>query len=135
MSYISERLRSQVYERAGGRCEYCLYHERYSIKAHEIDHIYAEKHGGVTLDDNLCLSCAYCNRFKGSDLASLDPQTGEPAFLFHPRLDRWDEHFRRIGAQIEGISPKARTTVRLLHMNDDEQFLQREVLIEFGLYP
>jgi hypothetical protein len=51
----------------------------------EIDHIIAEKHRGVTAADNLCLACYRCNSFKGSDIASADPLTGNAAFLFHPR--------------------------------------------------
>jgi 5-methylcytosine-specific restriction endonuclease McrA len=43
---------------------------------HEIDHVVAEKHDGQTSDNNLCLSCWVCNRHKGSDLTSIDPQTG-----------------------------------------------------------
>ena len=45
MKYIPEALRRLVRERANERCEYCLFHERYTVKRHEIDHIYAEKHG------------------------------------------------------------------------------------------
>lgn len=135
MSYISDSLRSLVYERANGRCEYCLFSEHYSVKVHEIDHIYAEKHGGKSGEDNLCLSCVYCNRFKGTDLASLDPISGEPEFLFHPRRHLWSEHFQIAGSRIEGISPQGRTTVKLLHINGDEQVEQREFLMQFGLFP
>ena len=38
----------------------------------EIDHVIARKHDGATAAGNLCLSCYYCNSFKGSDLASID---------------------------------------------------------------
>lgn len=44
MSYISSSLRDFVFERANRRCEYCLLHNKYTMKRHEIDHIYAEKH-------------------------------------------------------------------------------------------
>ncbi len=37
---------------------------------HEVDHNYAEKHGGETSEDNLCLSCWICNRLKVTDLCS-----------------------------------------------------------------
>ena len=84
-SYVSAALRRLVYERAGGRCEYCLYHDRYAAQPHEIDHIYAEKHGGESVEENLCLSCFDCNRYKGSDVASVDDNT--IVRLFHPRND------------------------------------------------
>jgi 5-methylcytosine-specific restriction endonuclease McrA len=43
---------------------------------HEIDHIIAKKHGGRTEAENLALSCTLCNKYKGSDPASVDPETG-----------------------------------------------------------
>lgn len=88
-TYIPAALRRLVYERAGGRCEYCLIHEDDVFAVHEIDHIIAEKHGGPTEADNLALSCALCNKYKGSDIASVDPDTGEIVPLYHPRRARW----------------------------------------------
>lgn len=88
MALVPETLRRLVYARANGRCEYCYIPERFTVKRHELDHIYAEKHGGQTDEHNLCLSCVDCNRYKGSDLASLDPLTNEPDWLYHPRRDR-----------------------------------------------
>jgi 5-methylcytosine-specific restriction endonuclease McrA len=58
-----------------------------AYKQHEGDHVVAEKHGRTTLEANLCLSCFDCNRHKGSDLASLDVETGNIILLFHPRRD------------------------------------------------
>jgi 5-methylcytosine-specific restriction endonuclease McrA len=81
-------LRRLVYERAGGHCEYCLIPDTLVLVAHQIDHIIAEKHGGLTEADNLALACVLCNKHKGSDLASIDPQTGEIVPLYHPRRDR-----------------------------------------------
>jgi 5-methylcytosine-specific restriction endonuclease McrA len=97
MTYIRESLRRLVFQRANGRCEYCLLHEDDAYMPHEVDHIYAEKHGGETSEANLCLSCAECNRYKGSDLASIDPQTGEVVQLIHPRRDNWSDHFEGDG--------------------------------------
>jgi len=135
MSYIPEALRCLVYERAGGRCEYCLLHERYTIKRHEVDHIYAEKHGGETIESNLCLSCIDCNRYKGSDLASLDPLNAEIVPLFHPRRDQWSDHFRLDGANIEPLTAQGRTTVRLMHINDEDRINERAVLMSIKRYP
>lgn len=58
MSYIAVALRKEVKERAKSRCEYCQLPEAYAYHEHEIDHIYAEKHGGQTDSSNLCLACA-----------------------------------------------------------------------------
>jgi len=76
MTYIPEALRRQIAVRANFHCEYCLTGQINRTKPHEVDHIYAEKHGGATVAENLCLSCYYCNRYKGSDLCGLDPETG-----------------------------------------------------------
>jgi hypothetical protein len=102
---------------------------------HEPDHVIAEKHGGQTSLDNLAWSYFYCNRFKGSDLASIDPTTQKVVILFHPREQRWHRHFRINGARIEGITSSGRATVTLLHMNDPERIAYRLGLIEIGHYP
>ena len=62
MTYIPEALRRLVTERAGGRCAYCRLHEDDTFFIHEVDHIYAEKHDGPTVEGNLCIACADCNR-------------------------------------------------------------------------
>jgi len=132
---VSERLRRQVQERAQGRCEYCLIHEVDMYYPHEPDHVIAEKHGGPTSLENLAWSCFHCNRFKGSDLASIDPISHKVVILFHPREQRWNRHFRLNGALIEGSTTSGRATVTLLHMNDAERVAYRLGLIEIGHYP
>lgn len=129
MSYIPESLRREVAVRAQHRCEYCLLHERFTLKRHEVDHIRAEKHGGATVSENLCLSCFECNRNKGSDLSSVDPMTDEIVPLFHPRRDAWQEHFRFTETgEIEGITPKGRVTAALLGFNHPERVELRRIL-------
>lgn len=136
MTYISAVLRRLVYDRANGRCEYCLLAEKYTIKRHEADHIYAEKHGGATVDANLCLSCFDCNRYKGSDLCSIDESTGEIITLFHPRNDVWEDHFRLMkDGRIEPLTARGRVTVKLLNFNTDERVEERRILIRLNRYP
>jgi 5-methylcytosine-specific restriction endonuclease McrA len=135
MTYIPDALRREVWERARGRCEYCHLHEDNSYYTHEIDHIYAEKHGGETLSHNLCLACALCNRYKGSDLCSLDPQTGAIAVLFHPRRDPWTAHFRLArNGQIDAHSATGRVTIKVLGLNRVELVADRTRLIALGAY-
>ena len=64
--------------------EYCLISEAVSFAKHQIDHVIAEKHGGQTVEENLALSCTLCNKYKGSDIASIDNKTGEIFPLFNP---------------------------------------------------
>lgn len=67
-SYVPAELRRLVEERARNICEYCLIHVDDTFFGCQVDHIIAEKHGGLTVDDNLSLACTFCNRAKGSAL-------------------------------------------------------------------
>lgn len=133
--YVSTALRQAVRERAGGRCEYCLYPEEMSFLAFEVEHIVAEKHRGTTTADNLALACPYCNRFKGIDLGSLDPETGQLTPFFNPRAQRWAEHFRLDGARIVPLTPEGRVTVAILQLDHPDRILERQRLIQAGKYP
>jgi 5-methylcytosine-specific restriction endonuclease McrA len=54
-TYISKALRQLVRDRSAGCCEYCLLPESSGLISHEVDHVIAEKHGGVTEENNLAL--------------------------------------------------------------------------------
>jgi len=75
MSYVSVPLRQLVTQRPEEQCEYCRYPQVASFFTFEIEHIIAEKHDGITEAENLALACPCCNRFKGTDLGSIDPET------------------------------------------------------------
>ena len=136
MTYIPDPLRQQTRARAGSRCEYCQLHEDHTYYTHEIDHIYAEKHGGQTVAENLCLACITCNRYKGSDLCSIDPDTGDVVTLFHPRRDVWRDHFQFNAAtgHLEPLSAHGRVTARVLRLNDTDLVTERVRLIALGAY-
>lgn len=134
-TYIPAELRRAVIERANGCCEYCRMPLIDRFLPYEIDHIVAEKHGGVTESENLCLACYRCNGFKGSDIASADPETSKATFLFHPRQQKWEDHFQLIDNIIEPLSPEGRVTVMILRLNMAIQIEQRAVLIAIGRYP
>jgi len=105
-----------------------------SFLAFEVEHIIAEKHGGTTTADNLALACPYCNRFKGTDLGSLDPETGQLIPFFNPRTQRWVEHFRLDGAQIISLTPEGRVPVATFRLNHPDRILERQRLIQAGKY-
>ena len=117
-----------------GRCEYCLIPETAVFAPHEVDHIISQKHGGATESENLALSCALCNKHKGSDLASLDPDTGQIVPLYHPRRERWSDHFQLHGGQFIPLTSTGRATVRLLQLNSPNQVEERNLLIEVGIF-
>ncbi|MEG3436773.1 HNH endonuclease signature motif containing protein [Pannus brasiliensis CCIBt3594] len=135
MTFIPTELRQFVITRANGYCEYCLLHQIFSIYNHEIDHIIAVKHGGKTIESNLALACLSCNRHKGSDFATLDLDTGDVIRLFHPRQQRWSEHFVLNYATIEGVTRTGQATARLLQFNTRKRLLDRQRLIASGNYP
>ena len=133
--HVPAALRGLVRDRANGRCEYCLIHEDDSALPHQPDHVVAVKHGGVTTADNLALACFLCNRFKGSDVASIDPQTGAVVRLFRPRADRWSDHFLFAVGVISGRTPEGRATARLLRFNARQSVETRRNLFDEGRWP
>jgi hypothetical protein len=128
-------LRRRVIERAGNSCEYCLLHQDFVASAHQVDHVISEKHGGSTSPDNLALSCTVCNRRKGSDIGSIDPQTGVLAPLFNPRTQTWSDHFTLEGLRILGLTSEGRATVELLKLNSPERLMERSELALAGRFP
>lgn len=131
----SAQMRRDVFDRANGCCEYCLTHQSLSVATHQIDHVIAEKHGGETEIENLAVSCITCNLRKASDIASLDPETGDLVHLFNPRQQRWETEFRLDGACIVGITSIGRTTVTFLQLNTEARIVERTAFIAAGVYP
>lgn len=132
--FISAELRRLVTERAGQRCEYCLLPQAAALHRHEPDQIIPLQHDGATNAENLALACFHCNRAKGPNVGSFDPETGLLTALFHPRLQTWNDHFLLDGAEIRPLTPEGRVTVRLLRINDSARLLERKQLLESGLF-
>jgi len=101
---------------------------------HQVDHIIAEKHGGLTDATNLALACIICNKYKGSDIASIDVESDDVVRLYHPRRDNWYEHFLLSAAKITPLTAIGRVTVNLLQFNRVERIAERELLIKAGLF-
>jgi hypothetical protein len=130
---MDDALKSLVRRRAGDICEYCRLPQSASrfVRFH-IEHIIACQHGGPTEADNLALACSFCNFHKGPNIASLDPESNALAPLYHPRRDRWSDHFRWDGTLAVGLSAIGRATIRLLAMNDWQRVELRENLRMLG---
>ena len=132
---IPAALRNRVRVRAGGCCEYCGLHEDDAFESHEADHVIAQQHRGKTSAENLAFACWECNRRKGPNLSSIDPESSEITRLFNPRYDHWADHFRVEGARIAPRTPIGRATVALLRFNSTENLVLRAALIDIGRYP
>lgn len=131
ITHIPAALRRQVACRADFLCEYCLLHEDDTYFGCEVDHIISEKHGGLTQTGNLAYACFACNRSKGSDIASLVPGTVRLVPLFHPRRDRWHEHFglsETDGVTIVSVSGIGEATAHLLRINDPDRLVESQAL-------
>lgn len=102
-----------------------------------IDHIIPTVAGGLTELENLCLACHACNEFKGSQLVAPDPLTGTVSHLFHPRHQRWKEHFRWVadGTQIIGRTAIGRATVAALNLNHPLIVEARRRWVAVGWHP
>lgn len=86
--------------------------------------------------DNLAWACSICNFYKGADVGTFDPATGRFAFLFNPRTQRWQRHFRLNGPSIEPLTAGGgRVTVALLHLNSIARIQERQMLLAADYYP
>lgn len=131
MTEVEKRIR----RRARHRCEYCKLPQFASRLRHQLDHIISRQHGGGEELSNLALCCVHCNLHKGPNLAGLDPVTHEVTRLFHPRRDRWREHFAWQAANLFGLTPIGRATVEVLAMNEPSMVAVREALMVEGRFP
>lgn len=131
-TYISTNLRQIVIDRAKRCCEYCLIPEMLVLATHQIDHVIAEKHDGATVLENLALSCSLCNQAKGSDIASIDPESGDTVRLYHPRKDNWADHFlfEVESGVIRPLTAIGRVTVKLLRVNRAEYLPVRKIIAQ-----
>ena len=122
-------IRRLVAQRAANRCEYChLPQAAAPLALFHVEHIVAQQHVVDDSMENLALACPDCNRYKGPNVATVDPQSRQLIVLFNPRLDLWDDHFQRDGPRITGRSPIGEATVRLLQMNSNKRVeLRREL--------
>jgi hypothetical protein len=53
---MERALEQLVWQRAGGRCEYCQMSQQFDDTTFQTDHILAQSHGGLAEPDNLCLA-------------------------------------------------------------------------------
>jgi hypothetical protein len=136
MVYIPDDLREQVITRGKLRCEYCGA-PLVIVITREIDHIVPVSKGGQTTSDNLCLTCEPCNGAKRDHETGRDPESGNEHRLFHPRLDRWHDHFawREGGTVIVGLTAIGRATVERLAINRPAIVEARRYWIIAGWYP
>jgi hypothetical protein len=116
--YVPAALRRLARDRAGAVVNTAAFtKKRLSCHTSRIT-LLRQNIAGETEKTNLAWTCFVCNRAKGSDLSSIDVETGQLVRLFNPRTDNWDNHFvleqdGRISAQAD----IGRVTEFLLKLN------------------
>lgn len=128
---------ADLLERAGRRCEYCHAPSVTFNFPLDIEHIKPRSKEGPKTEDNLAVACRSCNVFKGARTSVFDPETSAFVELFHPRLNRWDDHFEfEIHTmEIRGITAVGKATISALQLNSDEQRFARLQWIRLKLFP
>lgn len=136
-SRIPKRLAQLVRARAHHRCEYCQTSEWLSGQLCQIDHIVPQAKGGASTEENLCLACAACNGFKLDRIEAVDPQSGQMISLYHPRRQRWADHFvwSEDSTQVVGLTPTGRATVAALKLNRPLVIAARRVWVGIHRHP
>lgn len=136
-TYISERLRNQIAETDRRRCCYCLTSEANSGIPMTHAHVIPRSKGGTDEDDNLALACQGCNNRKYNHVEARDPVSGNLVPLYHPRHQRWADHFgwNEDFTLAIGLTPTGRATVERLQLNREGVVNWRRVLRTIGQHP
>lgn len=119
------------------RCAYCQTTEANTGQPMTVDHIVPRAQGGLTRFGNLCFACRRCNEFKGDTTIARDPLTDEIVPLFHPRSQRWNDHFAwdASGTLVIGLTAIGRATVVALNMNNAVIVAARRRWVSMGWHP
>jgi HNH endonuclease len=128
---------TQVALRAGHRCEYCHAPEVVFNLPLEVEHIVPVARGGEDTIANWALACRSCNLNKAAHVNGSDPDSDAVVRLFHPREDRWEDHFQVVleSGKIVGRTPIGKATVARLGMNSAAQVVARQQWMRLGLFP
>jgi hypothetical protein len=126
---------ARVEARAGGRCVYCCMHQALQGGTFHVEHVLPRSRGGTDAPDNLAWACPGCNLRKSDRIEGVDPADGVVVPLFHPRRDRWGEHFAWSGTELPPLTPTGRVTAAMLELNHPRRRQIREAEALFGLFP
>jgi hypothetical protein len=124
--------REFVRRRAANYCEYCRIPDHALDLPFHIEHIVASVHRIDDSESNLAWACPRCNLRKGTNLTTIDIDSGQQVAMFDPRRMEWSAHFSVKDGLIVGQTPIGRGTVRLLDMNNPHRVDHRKVLIQHG---
>ena len=134
---VPRSLRDRLVAQAGRRCSYCRSSEQITGIELELDHVLPEALGGTSDEANLIPSCGPCNDHEQARVMAEDPLTGQTVELFHPRWQRWTDHFawEEGGLRIQGLTPSGRATEHALQLNRPAVVAARRFWIAAGWHP
>jgi hypothetical protein len=134
---ITARQKRAVSERAQDCCEYCRSQGRFAPQSFSAEHITPRQQGGTTSLDNLALSCQGCNNHKYTKVTGRDPASGNMVPLYHPRRQRWRDHFSWNAdfTLILGTTPTGRAAVETLQLDRNQLVNLRRLLYAAGEHP
>jgi len=102
-----------------------------------IEHILPGSKRGPTDLDNLALACQGCNNHKYNKTHAPDPVTGDRVPLYHPRQQRWHDHFswNHDYTLVVGLTPTGRATAAALQLNRPGLVNLRRILYAASEHP
>jgi len=134
---VTAKQQQTIRERAHNHCEYCKSQARFATQSFSTEHIIPRHFGGETTLDNLALACQGCNNHKHTKTEALDPLSNQVVPLYHPRRQRWSEHFAWNDdfTLVIGLTPIGRASINALQLNREELVNLRRVLYAMGEHP
>ncbi len=134
---VTAEQRRIVAERANNCCEYCFSQSEFATESFSVEHIIPRFLGGKTDLKNLALACQGCNGHKHVRIRGYDSASGRDVPLYHPRTQKWNEHFRWNDdfTLVIGLSPTGRATLENLKLNREGVVNLRRVLYTVGKHP
>ena len=134
---VTAQQKKAVVERARGCCEYCRSQARFAIQPFSVEHVIPKSRDGQNTLDNLALACQGCNNHKYTKTEGRDPVTDDIVPLYHPRQQRWRDHFAWDDSftLIIGLTPIGRATVEALRLNREGLVNLRQILYAVGEHP
>ena len=101
-----------------------------------VEHVIPRSSGGSDSVDNLAWACPSCNLHKADRVSfQLDPSSNDDIPLFHPRVDKWMDHFKWDDYTIVARSDVGRATIVALQLNHERRLKIRQAEQLFELFP
>jgi len=107
------------------------------MQSFSIEHIIPVDKAGKTELENLALSCQGCYNHKYNKTEGYDTVSRQVAPFYHPRQQKWTEHFiwNAVCTLIIGITPTGRVTVNTLNLNREGLVNLRRILYTARKHP